>query len=328
MIKAIETRYAGCLFRSRLEARWAVFFDTLGIRWEYEKEGYDLGEAGWYLPDFWLPESSTWVEVKSDIVPISIEPLKVFCAGKIGFHTHRADWRYGLLANGEDFFFATRREYTANPQGKLLDMVFGCKYTGPFSYDGLGGHGEGNARIIDNHGMEYPDLVVADCQKRICSSDVFFTWIDSEDCFGTLVELGYAAAFNKPIWIGCSESHAGDDLGTPPGNLWYAFASASRIKVASTPQAAFSAIYQESLSSEHRKCLALAIQSQKTVAVLHGSPWFNEHRVLAIGKYGTRSAGEFNPRIASAWKAKNTDVQSAFSAARSARFEHGESGAR
>lgn len=32
-ITPIQTRYAGCLFRSRLEARWAVFFDHLGIRW-------------------------------------------------------------------------------------------------------------------------------------------------------------------------------------------------------------------------------------------------------------------------------------------------------
>jgi hypothetical protein len=55
-IQAIPTRYAGCHFRSRLEARWAVFFDTLGIRWEYEPQGY----VGWnderYLPDFLLPE--------------------------------------------------------------------------------------------------------------------------------------------------------------------------------------------------------------------------------------------------------------------------------
>jgi len=54
-IKAIETAYNGYLFRSRTEARWAVFFDALGIAYEYEKEGYDLGELGWYLPDFWLP---------------------------------------------------------------------------------------------------------------------------------------------------------------------------------------------------------------------------------------------------------------------------------
>ncbi len=64
MIKAIETEYKGYRFRSRLEARWAVFFDALGITWEYEKEGYDLGEAGWYLPDFWLPEFKCFVEIK------------------------------------------------------------------------------------------------------------------------------------------------------------------------------------------------------------------------------------------------------------------------
>ena len=63
-IKAIETIYNGYRFRSRLEARWAVFFDALGIKYEYEKEGYDLGELGWYLPDFWLPEFRMWVEIK------------------------------------------------------------------------------------------------------------------------------------------------------------------------------------------------------------------------------------------------------------------------
>jgi len=63
-IPTIETRYKGYRFRSRLEARWAVFFDALGIEWEYEKEGYDLSEAGWYLPDFWLPQVEMWAEVK------------------------------------------------------------------------------------------------------------------------------------------------------------------------------------------------------------------------------------------------------------------------
>lgn len=65
-LKPIETRYKGYRFRSRLEARWAVFFDALGIEWEYEKEGYDLGEAGWYLPDFWLPEEELFIEVKPE----------------------------------------------------------------------------------------------------------------------------------------------------------------------------------------------------------------------------------------------------------------------
>lgn len=54
-IKAIETSYGGYRFRSRLEARWAVFFDALGITWEYEPEGYVLSDGTCYLPDFWLP---------------------------------------------------------------------------------------------------------------------------------------------------------------------------------------------------------------------------------------------------------------------------------
>lgn len=67
MIQAIETCYDGYRFRSRLEARWAVFFNALGIAWEYEKEGFDIPRAGWYLPDFWLPAQDLWVEVKGAV---------------------------------------------------------------------------------------------------------------------------------------------------------------------------------------------------------------------------------------------------------------------
>lgn len=67
-VTPIETEYKGYRFRSRLEARWAVFFDELGIKYEYEPEGYDLGEHGWYLPDFWLPtfDGGMFCEVKPE----------------------------------------------------------------------------------------------------------------------------------------------------------------------------------------------------------------------------------------------------------------------
>lgn len=74
-IKAIETRYKGYRFRSRLEARWAVFLDALGVAWEYEKEGFDLGDGLLYLPDFWLPggtpyfgegRNGVWLEIKPE----------------------------------------------------------------------------------------------------------------------------------------------------------------------------------------------------------------------------------------------------------------------
>lgn len=64
-IKAIETVYNGYKFRSRLEARWAVFFDTLGVEYLYEPEGFDLENGIWYLPDFYLPTTEIWIEIKS-----------------------------------------------------------------------------------------------------------------------------------------------------------------------------------------------------------------------------------------------------------------------
>ena len=82
-IKPIETFYNGYRFRSRLEARWAVFFDEAGIKYEYEPEGFDLGDGLFYLPDFYLPDEDTWVEVKGK--PLSIEErekIERFCLAK------------------------------------------------------------------------------------------------------------------------------------------------------------------------------------------------------------------------------------------------------
>lgn len=63
-IKAIQTYYNGFKFRSRLEARWAVFFDAANIRYEYEPEGLKLKNGLCYLPDFYLPDENMYVEVK------------------------------------------------------------------------------------------------------------------------------------------------------------------------------------------------------------------------------------------------------------------------
>jgi hypothetical protein len=63
-MQAITTRYRGYRFRSRLEARWAVFYDALDIPFQYEPEGFDLGDGVLYLPDFWLPVQDCWIEIK------------------------------------------------------------------------------------------------------------------------------------------------------------------------------------------------------------------------------------------------------------------------
>jgi hypothetical protein len=57
--KPIETLYRGYRFRSRLEARWAIFFDRARIPWRYEPEGYDL--SGVELPSDLPERTSTWL---------------------------------------------------------------------------------------------------------------------------------------------------------------------------------------------------------------------------------------------------------------------------
>lgn len=74
MIAAIETRYGGALYRSRAEARWAVFFDLAGIPFQYEAEGFALG-SGAYLPDFWLPAFGAFLEIKG-VEPSLVERRK------------------------------------------------------------------------------------------------------------------------------------------------------------------------------------------------------------------------------------------------------------
>ena len=83
-MKAIETAYRGYRFRSRLEARWAVFFDALGLKWEYEKEGFHLPGGEMYLPDFYLPESKSWIEIKGGpATDKEIDKCVDFLKGKI-----------------------------------------------------------------------------------------------------------------------------------------------------------------------------------------------------------------------------------------------------
>src|SRR5882724_4005731 len=62
-MQPIPTEYKGTKFRSRTEARWAIFMNSLGVRYDYELEGYDLNGL-FYLPDFWLPEQEIFLEIK------------------------------------------------------------------------------------------------------------------------------------------------------------------------------------------------------------------------------------------------------------------------
>jgi hypothetical protein len=90
-MKAIETRYKGYRFRSRLEARWAVVFDALRLPWAYEAEGYDLGSDGYYLPDFFMGHNGHYgpfVEIKGQQpAQNEIAKLTALCDWKTAYGT-------------------------------------------------------------------------------------------------------------------------------------------------------------------------------------------------------------------------------------------------
>lgn len=139
-IKPIETRYKGCRFRSRLEARWAVFFDAMHIEWEYEKEGYNLGELGCYLPDFWLPQVNMWAEVKAkeftpeerykilDLAYGTHHPV-LMLVGPPDFLTYEATDGYDYLLGEGHMYHLTESRFYGNtefqmmPKNKMRDAI-------------------------------------------------------------------------------------------------------------------------------------------------------------------------------------------------------------
>ncbi len=101
MVQAIETSYDGYKFRSRLEARYAVFLKYLCIKYVYESEGFEL-PSGRYLPDFWLPEFEMFIEVKDE---------SKFESYYVGKSVRLYSEKYGRFV-GFDFVYPYNREKT------------------------------------------------------------------------------------------------------------------------------------------------------------------------------------------------------------------------
>lgn len=132
IMQAIQTKYNGYTFRSRTEARWAVFFNTLGIKYEYEKEGFDL-DGEWYLPDFFLPhihepyngECGVWFEVKGAL-PTEAEYRKC-CAlakgtGQAVFITNGAPKRGDGPEYGNSRMCSEMIYLASDPLGIITDL--------------------------------------------------------------------------------------------------------------------------------------------------------------------------------------------------------------
>lgn len=154
-VKPIETWAYGHRFRSRLEARYAVFLTELGVAWQYEPEGFDLN-AGYYLPDFYLPfvNGGTWIEVKphgcgshfgwGENATIGIDRLHDPRLDEFSEYTkEQYQWFFVAYGIPSDQLMDGWAEYSAEgmletPWDPFMWCVCGCGQTVGIEFDGRG----------------------------------------------------------------------------------------------------------------------------------------------------------------------------------------------
>ena len=103
--KPLPTTYDGTNFRSRLEAKWAAFFNLLGWHWEYETST----AFGEWMPDFTLllhDESRT-----EQRVYVEAKPKKHLAAAIEKIEKSGCDDPVLILADGPDGFRADSERY-------------------------------------------------------------------------------------------------------------------------------------------------------------------------------------------------------------------------
>lgn len=183
-IKAIETEYNGYRFRSRLEARWAVFFDALGVKYEYEPEGFELPSGKRYLPDFRVKCYGKRGDYKSDPFDLYIE-----VKGKMTQDDADRINEFAGVSYGDDFHVRVANPTLIvgdiPPEGGCFDS---CK-TGPYDkMDGIDIYPFNYETIDGDHFAAYP----AAHDKK------FYLWGDDSNyingCDVKAVEEAYSIA--------------------------------------------------------------------------------------------------------------------------------------
>lgn len=262
-IRPIETRYGGCLFRSRLEARWALFFDLVGIGWSYENDPVCIDGEN-YLPDFLLTIDG--VQVVHEVKPLHerdrIKPPVVYLAGKMA---PEHDWRAGASSLGS---CALGERPRWNRRTVEWDGVrFLCN--GPFSA-GCGHKCTCNVEH-DLHSVILPsyarDYISGAAIQSIATCDLFCGHISTFDAFGTLVEVGIARGYGRKICLTldaglCEQAariatwHSDDDV----HDLWFAEQMAvesARVSGFAGARSIHADFIRRNMSPEFRKISAL-----------------------------------------------------------------------
>ncbi len=298
-LRPIQTLYNDYRFRSRLEARWAVFFDSAGLKYRYEPEGFHL-PRGNYLPDFYVEDWQQYVEVKPG--PTSnLKIPRIYFAGRVN-GGYRADWARTAHDNcwpSEDFI---ERQY--HKDGATFS------YWGPAVYD----YNHGGDKQADWEGIFKNDLA----QIRTC--DVFFALIEDREVYGTLVEIGLARALNKEIVIGIADPISAECGSELDWDLWFALQCTQNTLSSKTADDILSQFLQwltakYPLPREIQLGRELTLNTNRSFLAVYGDPVdvLDNPNSILVGEEGIF---RFSLPSYPGWYA-------AAAHARSARFDHG-----
>ena len=199
-MKPIETGYKGYKFRSRLEARWAVFFDACGVKWEYEPEGFDLGGGLYYLPDFLLHDvyfrdddtpRDLWVEVKGKLTKVDVEKVIKFANRHNTFGDNGIEDGWAI----DNQILIVTNIPAGNDVGELIDYMRDLAYSdtyeaAPFNYELIDGDWFGAFPVISQKGH----LVILDDNGR-CGGKNNAEWDFNRDATEEAYRLARQARF-------------------------------------------------------------------------------------------------------------------------------------
>ena len=118
-IKPIETLYRGHYFRSKAEARFAVFLDCLGVKWEYEPQGFDLGNGLKYLPDFKIYNVEIWDENRDKCNYDTYEPKMLDIWVEV-----KGMWKDDKPGELSDFDYAKIKSFVFDKSGSVINPLW------------------------------------------------------------------------------------------------------------------------------------------------------------------------------------------------------------
>lgn len=176
----------------------------------------------------------------------------IYCAGKIS----KNDWRSEIL-NVE----IVHEHLDNNWPDRRINGIDSLFYTGPYYASGCdhgcthgdNTHGWAEANSCTNypprqmHDPGNREIVFNNCKRAIQRSDVFFLWVNEFDCYGSLVELGWASAVNKYIVIAHKPEFNFIDM-------WFAFRCANKVIMADSPYEAFTRFVEDNTVKTFRLC--------------------------------------------------------------------------